>query len=113
MGAIRGVGFGRERRIFSACAATEGKTMKFKLLLTLFILLGSSSAQIDIVHVFPGQNGPNPPDAPQPSADMMGGVGHKYLVGFWNGGVSIRNKTDGKEVVPYRSQHEFWAEAFR
>jgi hypothetical protein len=87
--------------------------MKTKVVIALLALCTLGVAQVEVVHVFPGPNGPNPPDAGQLSAEMMGGVGPRHLVGFTNGGVSIRNKADGKEVVPFQTQREFWNAAFK
>ena len=70
-------------------------------------------AELRVVHVFPGQNGPNPPDAPTVSADMMGGVSPRFLVGLINGGFTVRSKTDGKEVQPYQTLQQFWEAAFK
>ena len=70
-----------------------------------------ASGQPAVVRVFAGMNGPNG-STPQPSADMMGGVGPTHIVGFINGGVSIRTKSDGREVRPLQTQQEFWARAF-
>jgi len=58
-------------------------------------------------------SGPNPPTAGSTSADMMGGVSPRHLVGFTNRGFSVQSKSDGHEVQPVQSQLEFWTAAFK
>lgn len=75
--------------------------------------LAAETAPMTVVHVFPGMNGPNPPDAGSTSADMMGGVSPQFLVGFINGGFSVRSKQNGSEVQPSQTQLQFWTAAFK
>ena len=82
------------------------------LLAAGLLALGAAPAPVSVVHVFRGQDGPNPPDAPVASADMMGGVSDRYLVGLINGGFTVRSKRDGKELQPYRTLRQFWEAAY-
>jgi len=87
--------------------------MKTRLAIVLFALTALGAAQVEVVHVFPGRDGPHPAGAPAPSVDTMGGVGPKHLVDFFNGGVVMRSKSDGKEVQPYQTMEEFWRAALK
>ncbi len=88
--------------------------MKHALLSCLLLSAVALAADgATVVHVFPGQNGPHPADSPARSVDTMGGVGPRHLVGFINGGVTIRAKTDGKELAPYQTQLQFWQAALK
>jgi hypothetical protein len=68
---------------------------------------------VHVVRTIPGMSGPNPESAGSTSADMMGGVTDKYLVGFVNGGMFVLSKKDGREVRPPQTQLEFWTTAFK
>ena len=83
------------------------------VVLTIPAPLAAQTTPITVVHAFPGMNGPNPADAGSASADMMGGVSRDFLVGFINGGLSVRSKQDGHEVQPPQTQMQFWSAAFR
>ena len=73
----------------------------------------SQSGSPSVVKTFPGFSGPNPPDAGSTSADMMGGVNAKVLVGFTNRGFGVWSKADGREIQPVQTQMEFWVAAFK
>src|SRR3954470_2470275 len=76
----------------------------------------AAPASADVVHVvrtLPGMSGPNPESAGSSSADMMGGVSPRYLVGFLNAGLFVLSKRDGHAVQPPVTQLEFWTAAFK
>lgn len=70
---------------------------------------GPASVQITVVKTLSGMSGPHA----AVSADMMGGVSPKYLVGFINAGFSVRSKTDGHEIQPAQTLEQFWGAAFK
>lgn len=79
----------------------------------LVLAVASNEGRVAVLHVFPGPDGPNPSDAPTVSADMMGGVSPKFLVGFNNGGISVLAKTDGRSMRPHQTLRQFWEAAFK
>ncbi|MBE3072083.1 MAG: hypothetical protein IMZ67_03835, partial [Acidobacteria bacterium] len=72
-----------------------------------------AGAQVVVTKTFAGQSGPNPPENEAFSTDMMGGVSPRYLVGFLNAGISVRSKSDGKELQPSQTLREFWTAALK
>ena len=89
--------------------------MRVVTLMLLLALLAWAQAPspITIVHTYAGFSGPNPPDAGSTSADMMGGLNAKFLVGFTNRGFGVWSKTDGHLIQPVQTQMEFWTAAFK
>ena len=73
----------------------------------------ATAAGVEVVKTHPGFSGPNPSTAGTSSADMMGGVSPRHLVGFINGAFEVRRKSDGGLVQPPLTQREFWTAAFR
>jgi hypothetical protein len=89
------------------------KTRSAIALIGIAALAAAKASTVTVVKTFPGPSGPNPPTAGSTSADMMGGVGQRHLVGFTNGGFSVLWKADGREAQPTQSQLEFWTAAFK
>jgi hypothetical protein len=82
------------------------------LILAVALALGAQApSPITVVHTFPGFNGPNPANAGSTSADMMGGVNNRFLVGFTNRGFGVWSKADGHLIQPVQTQMEFWTAA--
>lgn len=76
-------------------------------------VVAQGAGPVIVVKTFPGFSGPNPPDAASTSADMMGGVSARFLVGFTNRGFGVWSKADGRQVQPIQTQMEFWTAAFK
>ncbi|HEY3121139.1 MAG TPA: hypothetical protein VGL15_10990, partial [Vicinamibacteria bacterium] len=60
--------------------------------LVVALLAAASPPTVTVVKTFPGFSGPNPTTAGSTSADMMGGVSPRHLVGFTNRGFSVQAK---------------------
>src|SRR5437870_3504130 len=94
-----GVAAETSTRTLAARWAFNGRRRGMRALVGMAVLAAATSASVvTVVKTFPGPGGPNPPTAGSTSADMMGGVSPRHLVGFTNGGFSVLSKADGREV---------------
>src|SRR5438034_11778929 len=78
----------RVRLVFLALAEVQMRVLISTL--GIFVMAMTVPLQVTVMKTFPGMSGPNPPTAGSTSADMMGGVSPRHLIGFTNRGFSVQ-----------------------